>query len=186
MLRICLICNRQYHGSPGSVKCPDCVAHARATTLGTRTCKTCGVSFLGGPRAWYCPDCRAERKKAQSRAAKQRGPARPLGSVDTCTRCGKLYTVASGRQRYCKDCAQEACKAVDRKQGMDWYTSNRDTVKRRENRHKAAASINCVVCGKSFIPVDASITCSSECSRVRKNENWRAAYHKRKNPTKEK
>lgn len=95
------------------------------STVAKRVCRQCGIEFMGGPRAWYCPNCRRERAKEANRRckAKQRlnGHAdRPLGSIDKCTVCGADYVVQSARQKYCKKCAPEQYKIVDREQGRDW------------------------------------------------------------------
>lgn len=111
MRRICRTCKVEYEGDPGSTLCPACVKAQKATTIRTRVCRTCGAEFPGGPRAWYCPGCRSDRQREQSRDAKRRkaaGKTRAIGSTDTCTICGNAYTVNSGRQRYCPDCAPDA------------------------------------------------------------------------------
>lgn len=89
-----------------------------------RTCHQCTAVFDGGPRAWYCPECRVKRYKARKAAYRQNGPARPIGSTDICNVCGKTYIVNSGMQQYCKDCAAEALRDIDRKQGLEWYKNN--------------------------------------------------------------
>ena len=81
-----------------------------------RECIQCGAAFKGGPRAWYCPECRAERIKQADREAKKRkseGKVRKIGSTDFCKRCGKPYTVNSGKQMYCPECSEEAVKEID-------------------------------------------------------------------------
>lgn len=111
----CRICGKPYKGeNNGSTVCSDCVAAARKTTIRFRVCRECGQTFPGGPRAWYCPECRAKRKKEQKHRYQTAGPVRPIGSTDTCVVCGKPYTVDSGRQKYCPDCAEAAVKAVVR------------------------------------------------------------------------
>lgn len=167
MLRICRTCKVEYEGDPGSTLCPVCVKAQKSTTVRPRVCRTCGAEFPGGPRAWYCPVCRADRQRKQSRAAKRRkaaGETRSLGSEDRCAICGKAYTVNSGRQRYCPDCAPEAWAEADRQQGRAWYAANGDPDARRELRKTHAAELLCVICGKPYIPADASKTCSGACS----------------------
>lgn len=106
-------------------------------------CRTCGRTFEGGPRAWYCPDCRAEKQREYKRIAnyhQRTGTARKIGSLATCERCGEKYEVTNGLQRYCRECAPVALREIDRKQGLDYYTTNRDIInpprnaKRRQNR----------------------------------------------------
>lgn len=81
-----------------------------------KTCVVCGVSFIGGSNAKYCAACRASKKKEYHTSRS----ARRIGSTDICTVCGKPYTVASWKQKYCPDCvvkvmaAQSHARAVKR------------------------------------------------------------------------
>ena len=199
MLRICRRCRSEYNGDPGSTLCPSCVREGRKTTIRDRVCRTCGAAFPGGPRAWYCPDCRADRQKAQSRDYHRRkaaGKTRSIGSEDLCEICGNPYTVSSGRQRYCPDCAPAAIAEADRQQGRAWYASNAAPDARRELRQSHAAELKCVICGRPYKPTDASATCSPACSAElhrRTASAWekdhraeRTQYHrKRRNNQKE-
>ena len=107
------------------------------STIAPRTCRECGVTFDGGPRAWYCLACRETRKKLQKARyveRRKRGLSITLGeSVGKCEVCGKDFIYASARQRYCSDCAQEAWKETDRKQGLKWYHGN-NTDERRQKK----------------------------------------------------
>lgn len=164
MLRICRQCATRYEGDPGSTLCPDCVAVNRKNVIRDRICRSCGAVFPGGPRAWYCPGCRQERKR-EAKRRNNRGAARPLGSTDLCVVCGGEYTVTCGHQKYCPACSPEATQAADRIGALKWYAQNGDPAQRREQRQAGAAPIPCAVCGREFRPADASITCSTECSR---------------------
>ncbi len=170
MRRICKYCGKAYEGAPGGSCCPDCAAARRRTSLRLRTCAVCGSSFVGGPSARYCPGCRAEIKRERERIYKRRGSARKLGSTDICAVCGKPYTVMSGNQKYCPDCADEAIQEADRAKSRAWYLEHTTPDERRRVRQTAAAPIPCAVCGKLFVPTAPSITCSPACS---------AALHKR-------
>ena len=191
MLRICRKCRVEYDGDPGSTLCPSCVKEGRKNTICDRTCRTCGTVFPGGPRAWYCPDCRADRQRKQSQEAYRRkvsGKTRSIGSTDICTICGKPYTVASGLQRYCPDCAPAAIAEKDRHQAREYYAAHGDPDARRELRQAHAAELLCVVCSKPYRPTDAAKTCSPACSAElarQSNANWershktvRNAYHR--------
>lgn len=167
MLRICRKCQTEYQGDPGSTLCPACVKEQKKTTIRTRSCRACGAKFSGGPRAWYCPECRRERKQQQGRENYNRkiaGKCRSIGSEDLCTLCGEPYVVASGLQRYCPKCAPQAYAEADRRQALEYYAVHGDPDKRREQRKAQSAELMCVVCGKPYIPADASKTCSPECS----------------------
>lgn len=175
MKRICKYCGSNYDGDPGSSACPDCVAAHKSTTIRPRTCRTCGRTFPGGPRAWYCPECRAERRRESAERQRKRGTQRPIGSIDRCEVCGGEYVVNSARQRYCPQCAAESCRRVDREQSKAWNAANTTPEGRMATRKAAGAPIACVVCGKMFVPTDASITCSPECSLENKKivaEAW--------------
>ena len=93
--------------------------------LRVRVCKHCGKEFHGGPRAWYCPKCRYYRRAEQSRRYKQNkrlGKSVVIGkTVRVCVICGNKFIIASANQKYCKDCAAEAIKQKDAKQGTEYY-----------------------------------------------------------------
>lgn len=181
MLRICRKCGKEYTSYPESSLCPTCVAEAKKTTLRTRVCRTCGTSFQGGPRAWYCPSCRKEREQERNRRHKRNGPARLLGSIDQCVVCGGDYVVSSGLQKYCPACAPAEYKALDNAQSRAWNAAHLNPDDRRILRQTHAAEIQCVVCGKAFVPTSSAITCSKACSAaLGKARN--STYHKTHRP----
>lgn len=143
-------------------------------------CKICGAVFMGGPRATYCPVCRAEIIRQRDRDRKRNGPSRKLGSTDICAVCGKTYTVTSGMQRYCPDCAIDAIRAIDRAQGREYYQANKEWLKPVRNQRRRK-TIVCVICGKEF-PANGkpTVTCSPECHAVRKKEWQKRGDEKRK------
>lgn len=177
MIRICRQCRTEYDGDPGSTLCPSCVREGRKNTIRNRICRTCGITFPGGPRAWYCPTCRSERTRARDRDFKKSGPVRKLGSTDICTVCGGEYTVTAGLQKYCPTCAPDAIRAVDREQGRSWYAENGDPDQRRQDRQTHAAQLICTICGKPFVPTDASVTCSKECQAALRKRNAKQYEH---------
>lgn len=187
MLRICRTCKVEFEGSPGSTLCPSCVKAQKSSTIRDRTCRTCGRVFPGGPRAWYCPECRSERQKEQKRDYHRRscaGKTRPIGSEDLCILCGKPYTVVSGLQRYCPDCAPGALAETDRQQGRAWYAANGDPDARRELRQTHTAELLCVICGKPYRPTSTAITCSPACSRELRQRNaasWENSHKEQRN-----
>lgn len=156
-----------------------------------RVCRTCGTKFDGGPRAWYCPGCRKERQRKQqkeSRDRKKLGKTRKIGSVDYCVVCGGPYTVESGLQKYCKICADDAVKEIDRAQSREWNAKNANYEERKKQRSLSSAPITCVICGKQFVPSSSAKTCSAECSAElkrklfadyeKKNADYRREYQK--------
>lgn len=91
-----------------------------------RVCKECGVTFSGGPRALYCPDCRLRRRRERDALYKKNGANRKLGTKDYCINCGKLYTVVSGLQKYCPECASGCTAEAARKQSLLFYNQNKE------------------------------------------------------------
>lgn len=173
MKRICKYCGAGYDGDPGSTACPECVKKLRSSTIRDRICRACGITFPGGPRAWYCPECRADRKREADRRHKRSGPSRKIGSTDICQICGNPYTVASGLQKYCPDCAPDVVRSIDREQSRAWAAEHLSPQQRREQRQACTAPHLCVVCGKPFLPDDASHTCSKACQAI--YARWRAS-----------
>ena len=113
-----------------------------------RLCRSCGKSFKGGPRAWYCPQCRQKRKQKAEKEHKERkrvGNARKLGEKYPCDICGKMYTLTSGLQRYCDECAKEHLQQVDNAQSIAWNNSHPQGVssfKQNEKEKIAEAKTN--------------------------------------------
>lgn len=147
-----------------------------------KVCRQCGINFKGGPRAFYCPNCRDQRKKEANKRFYKKGrkAERQLGSIDKCITCGKEYIVNSSRQKYCPECAKSEVKKVDRVQGIEYYKNNRDEINlyRTMTRYQLK---ECVVCGKQFKTKSPRKTCSDECNRILKNQNWMKKYYKKEN-----
>lgn len=147
------------------------------STIAPRTCRECGAIFDGGPRAWYCHDCREVRKKLQKaryNERRKRGLSLSLGeSVGRCEVCGREFIYVAARQRYCPDCAKEAIKASDRRQGREYYHANNTEENRTErSRHRREVYASrqrkaCNVCGKE-IPLGSyrKRYCSEECAKI--------------------
>lgn len=146
-----------------------------------RKCRRCGSEFFGGPRAFYCSECRKEREKERRKKYNKYGPKRKIGDEDICSCCQNPYTVVSGNQKYCKECAAVAVKEIDRMQGIEWYRKNADKInaKRKESRRKKTQV--CVICGKEF-PCDGTCrnTCSEKCRKEQKRFWQKRADEKRK------
>lgn len=179
-LKRCKRCGTDFEtGREGAYFCPSCSALAKQTgVIRPRTCRQCGAVFGGGPRAMYCPMCRAERVKAANRAHKQHGPARPLGSVDICQRCGHEYVVEGGQQRYCKACANIAVAENVRLQKRVYNAKNCESITAHKTAMRTYNKV-CVVCGKTFSSGTPAVTCSPTCARERKNQLMQAADYRR-------
>lgn len=172
MKRICKYCGKEYDGDPGSTACPECAERVKKSVVRIRTCTVCGREFPGYPSSRYCPECGAERKREVNAKCKRMGPRRPLGSMDKCAVCGKEYVVKSGLQKYCPECAHEAIRAADRKKSIEWNRKNTTPERRKAERKIAAAEIECVVCGKKFVPTSRTTTCSDACRGLLAKRNY--------------
>lgn len=175
--------------SPYAYLCPDCRKEQKqSNVIGSRTCATCGTVFEGGPRAKYCPNCRKERqKKADAEAYRRKvaGKTRRIGSEDVCERCGKTYTVNSGRQRYCPECAPLAVAEIDRRQGIEWYNKNGGALLHAKyNEAKKGSAKTCIICGKEFESSTTAATCCKECQteyRKIKKAEWEKSHREERN-----
>lgn len=180
----CKHCGRPFEAATKyTYLCPEC--HAASKTSGVvmeRVCRQCGTVFLGGPRAWYCPGCRAGRQRTRSREYRRRsaaGKSRKIGSEDICVVCGKLYTVSSGNQCYCPECAPEAVGRAVREHKRQ-YAANRAE---HMARYKADMSSNrhvCIICGTVFDSDLPIVTCSPDCDKIRRRRNQQTAELNRK------
>jgi hypothetical protein len=144
-----------------------------------RTCRECSCSFKGGPRAYYCPSYREDRKKQATReynARKRKGQVRHIGSIDTCERCKKDYTVESGLQRFCPECKPIHTLEYDRETALPFYHENKDRINPVRNDRRRVGERNCDFCGKSYIQTDRQLTCNDECKRQLKNKKWNETY----------
>lgn len=183
---VCRRCGKPF--APETVSqtmCPACRLEARrASYRRERICQDCGQPFIGVPRQRRCPRCQAAAEAEWNRAHKRTGPRRPLGSTDTCERCGAPYVVQSGAQRYCPACGPIA------------LAENERAKKRREKAAERAAGIPtfhapivtvCAVCGRPFHAKRyRATTCSPECKRELDRRQQRAADAKRRQPKKKK
>ena len=161
------------------------------STIAPRTCRECGAIFDGGPRAWYCHDCREVRKKLQKaryNERRKRGLSLSLGeSVGRCEVCGREFIYVAARQRYCPDCAKEAIKASDRRQGREYYHANNteeQRVKRgirRKGQYVRKSSSVCPVCGMPIgRPSTRKCYCSEGCGRIAMAYNTAKFYFKKR------
>jgi len=201
--RRCVICGRPLPPRHTKYCSPDC-ARIGANNLArevtsqrphpspfhTITCPDCGREVTVPIKSKRCPACQAEADRRHDRECKQRqrlGKTRPIGSTDLCERCGKPYTVWSGLQKYCKECAPVAIAEADRAASVAWnrehYSSPEKRAeinagKRRPTPNKAV----CPVCGQSFTPSSTrGVYCSPECAAAaRKTAN--AQYHQDNKP----
>lgn len=131
-----------------------------------RICETCGASFLGWTNKRFCPSCREERgrqHRLEYMERKRRGLTRKLGTIDRCIVCGAEYTVTSGLQCYCHQCAPAAYMAKDAQSGLAYYNERKETINPVRNQIRNTRRIKkmtvCVVCGKEIAKAVNVKTC---------------------------
>lgn len=178
--KVCQLCGNPFRSEKSeAVYCSECSPKARAATVvQPRVCRQCGCSFMGGPRAWYCPDCRKKRKRESDARHYRLGSARPLGSKDFCTVCGKEYFVESARQMYCKDCAEAATKANVSASKRVYMAQNHERLDAIARERKKGIKL-CKICGKPITAESPTVTCSPECAATLKAQWQRDADSKR-------
>lgn len=166
--KVCQVCGKPFYGGMDCFYCPECTrAKKLDTVVKIRTCHDCGIEFYGGPRARRCPDCAYQAMLMTSRQHKKTGTARPLGSIDKCTICGKEYTVKSGRQKYCSNaCMRKGVLAWQREHKKGYDKASRQDIKKMERR-RASKKI-CAYCLRAFSSDTPSNLCSDYCRREQK------------------
>lgn len=182
--RVCKLCGAPFAPTgPDQQCCPDCRAKHHALPRTERACPDCGRTFSALPRQRRCPDCQRAVEAARDRERKLLGPARPIGSTDTCARCGKPYVVHGGLQRYCAECGPVARQENAREKA------------RERIRAKALAGVPgakrvplyvCTYCGATFrARIGNASTCSPECALLRTKAVRAKADAKRRAKTRE-
>lgn len=161
----CKRCGKIIEATGEQAYCEECRKIIKSeSVMRTRICKECGIEFTGGPRASYCPECRKERQKKADRERKKRKTStRPIGGIDTCEICGKEYIVSSGRQKYCKECAENAIKEKVRAHKKIYMQERREINEERKKERKENRKI-CLICGRAFQAETNTVTCSKECA----------------------
>lgn len=144
------------------------------------TCPVCGKVSERPIKSKLCEACQREKDKANNAAYRARakaGTSRRLGESYPCLSCGELYTLTSGKQRYCPRCA-----AAETKKNIRAHHRAYNAQKREENPsyfinlNKARLPKDtiriCPVCGNSFAAsFHHRIYCSDECRQKKKSEN---------------
>ena len=144
------------------------------------TCPVCGKVSERPIKSKLCEACQREKDKANNAAYRARaraGTSRRLGESYPCLSCGELYTLTSGKQRYCPRCAAaETTKNIR-------ACSRAYNAKKREEDPNYFINLNkarppkdtiriCPVCGNSFAAsFHHRIYCSDECRQKNKSEN---------------
>ena len=149
----------------------------RQSVLRPRTCLQCGVTFDGDPRSRYCPDCAIIREKIRKSRYNKHGFSRHIGDTDICAKCGDLYIIVSGRQKYCPECSSKEVRETINTHKRDYmaYRSELNSISKKE-RHTDRTV--CVICGNTFTASNSSVTCSAECAEKYKKQKSKKAYEK--------
>lgn len=140
------------------------------------TCPVCGKVSERPIKSKLCEACQREKDKANAAAYRARakaGTARHLGESYPCLGCGELYTLTSGKQRYCPRCAaaemaknirahKRAYNAKKREENPSYF---KDLNKERPPKDTMRI---CPVCGNSFVVSHRRrIYCSDECFQAK-------------------
>lgn len=182
--RKCKRCGVIFLVNPGSDRsyCSECFKDIkRESVLRERICATCGTTFLGYPRSKYCPTCKKEAMLQDHRRSNERqknGTARKIGSTDICQNCGSAYTVVSGLQRYCPECARTVVNKNIQNHKRKYMLENR-VEKGEQKKERRRNRRICVICGKVFDPKTCTNVCSPKCKKIRNSEFQKRADIKR-------
>lgn len=156
-----------------------------------RICTDCGTKFYGHIKSFRCPTCAREaemRNMREYHRRKDAGKARPIGSTDICENCGKPYTVNSGRQRYCPECAHMMWRKHQREASIAWnrkaYADTKKHAERNESRRqKSPMEGRCPVCGKPIQATAGKVYCSEACRMAAVRERDRERKRKKAEET---
>ena len=178
MIRVCKRCGKQFEPATSDIYyCDDCrLEIKRESVFKIAICAECGIEFVGGIAAKYCPECRRKKANEASAKCKKNKDKRKLGSTDYCQRCGAEYTVKSGKQKYCAECAAIVLAEHNREVSKKKYHENSLKEKQAEQkRERKRESTVCPACGKPFTPNRANqMYCSAECRKIggKKNKQY--------------
>ena len=176
---VCKVCGKIYLTDKNeSWYCPECAKEHAKDVLIDRVCSRCGAKFVGYPNSKYCSACLPEVIRERNREQRRSGPARPIGSIDLCQKCGKEYIVKSGLQKYCSDCAAEAIREKARARKRQYNRDNREYFNSLRRCVKDGRKV-CIVCGNPFNSDTPTVTCSPECAAEHKRLQQAKADYKR-------
>ena len=177
MIRQCKRCKKQFEpATSDTYYCDDCrIVLKRESVFKSAICAECGKQFIGGIAAKYCPECRRKKANEASAKCKKNKDKRKLGSTDYCQKCGAEYTVKSGKQKYCAECAAMALAEHNREVSQQRYHENNLKEKQAEQKRELKReSTVCPACGKPFTPNRANqMYCSAECRKIGGKQNKR-------------
>lgn len=146
-------------------------------------CIDCGKLIYRPIKCIRCEACQLAINHERHKEHQRTKPARPLGSTDICTICGKPYIVESGLQKYCPDCRETATRAsIARKKNAYMAEKRKDpeaAAQMREAKQAALSPSLCATCGKPFISKFGSIYCCEACRKEGKRKYYQTYDSKR-------
>lgn len=146
-------------------------------------CIDCGKLIYRPIKCIRCEACQLAINQERNKVRQRAKPARPLGSTDICTICGKPYIVESGLQKYCPDCRETATRAsIARKKNAYMAEKRKDpeaAAQMREAKQAALSPSLCATCGKPFISKFGAIYCCEACRKEGKRKYYQTYDSKR-------
>lgn len=146
-------------------------------------CSDCGKLIYRPIKCIRCEACQLAINQERHKEYQRAKPARPLGSTDICTICGKPYIVESGLQKYCPNCREAATRAsIARKKNAYMAEKRKDpeaAAQMREAKQAALSPSLCATCGKPFISKFGAIYCCEACREVGKRKYYQTYDSKR-------
>lgn len=180
--RVCAVCGKLLSSRQQLYCSPECRKAAKQERMHqsykpsgrpglyrVKTCPDCGVEFVGHIKSYRCKACQAEADKAAGRKSqrlKAAGKTRKLGSIDYCERCGAVYTIASGSQKYCRSCAAEANREHHAKRMREINARPEIKAAKAERRRMEPTIRVCCVCGEEFFTKAFALTCGKDCRAI--------------------
>jgi len=204
MVKKCEICNIEFETTKLNKKycSPKCgkqgakirAAKRRGTDI-IKDCPICGERFeigTNGALTKYCSqDCADEARRIRNRERwREANPGWNDRTNKVCEWCGKSYEVKpkyASQSRFCSDECRHRSKGH---KPMEEYLKEleqqkEETARIKEAERKARIKTKaCTECGETFKTIQPNqLTCSKECSRLRKNRLKRHYKEERYNET---
>lgn len=146
-------------------------------------CIDCGKLIYRPIKCIRCEACQLAINQERNKVRQRAKPARPLGSTDICTICGKPYIVESGLQKYCPACREAATRAsIARRKNAYMAEKRKDpeaAAQMREAKQAALSPSLCATCGKPFISKFGSMYCCEACRKEGKRKYYQTYDSKR-------
>ncbi len=149
------------------------VSHEAKPPYHWLTCPDCGAVVWRHVKSKRCEACQIESNKADKARytkASKAGHTRKIGDLYPCEKCGKLYALNGGKQRYCTICAPIEVKKNVKVIKKAWRDAEKVSDGYKEKRAAARMGVPeerfapCLICGNPVSQMDkAKLYCSDEC-----------------------